>query len=190
MKEEIYVWMKNLAVFYILFTAVLYLVPDLKYQRYIRSFMGLLIIYMLCVPVFGLLGKGEELTEKFFYTFQQEMQEMKKLESEELQYFFLNEGYEQEAAGEIADFLQKSGINPVNTAVHIEGKQLFVELTFAQEISREQEGGIRDGLRESFGIAEENCQIYDGKNVGTAMDGSSPSGASSDSDRSSGEKRQ
>ena len=115
---------------------------------------------------------------------------MKKLESEELQYFFLNEGYEQEAAGEIADFLQKSGINPVNTAVHIEGKQLFVELTFAQEISREQEGGIRDGLRESFGIAEENCQIYDGKNVGTAMDGSSPSGASSDSDRSSGEKRQ
>ena len=135
------------------------------YKRQIRSFMGLLMIYMLCVPVFGLLGKGEELTEKFFYTFQQEMQEMKKLESEELQYFFLNEGYEQEAAGEIADFLQKSGINPVNTAVHIEGKQLFVELTFAQEISREQEGGIRDGLRESFGIAEENCQIYDGKNV-------------------------
>ena len=44
MKEEIYQWMKNLAVFYILFTAFLHLVPDKKYERYVRLFMGFLLI--------------------------------------------------------------------------------------------------------------------------------------------------
>ena len=50
MREEIYQWMKGLAVFYLFFTAVLQLVPDRKYERYVRSFMGLLLIYMLCTP--------------------------------------------------------------------------------------------------------------------------------------------
>ena len=41
MREDIYQWMKSLAVFYLFFTAVLQLVPDRKYERYVRSFMGL-----------------------------------------------------------------------------------------------------------------------------------------------------
>ena len=45
MKESFYQWVKTLAVFYILFSAVLHLIPDSKYERYIRSFMGLLLIY-------------------------------------------------------------------------------------------------------------------------------------------------
>ena len=47
MKEAFYQWVKTLAVFYILFSAVLHLIPDPKYERYIRSFMGLLLIYIL-----------------------------------------------------------------------------------------------------------------------------------------------
>ena len=39
-KEELYMWIRNLAVFYILFTALLHLVPDGKYQRYVRFFYG------------------------------------------------------------------------------------------------------------------------------------------------------
>ena len=69
MKEEIYVWMKNLAVFYILFTAVLYLVPDLKYQRYIRSFMGLLIIIRSVFLFLGFWEKGKSLQKNFFILF-------------------------------------------------------------------------------------------------------------------------
>ena len=32
MKEELYLWIRNLAVFYIFFTAVLNLIPDQKYD--------------------------------------------------------------------------------------------------------------------------------------------------------------
>jgi len=46
MKEEIYRWVKTIAFFYIVFSAVLHLVPDVKYERYIRSFMGILLIYI------------------------------------------------------------------------------------------------------------------------------------------------
>ena len=42
MKEELYLWIRNLAVFYIFFTAVLNLIPDQKYEKYVRFFMGLL----------------------------------------------------------------------------------------------------------------------------------------------------
>ena len=33
MKEELYLWIRNLAVFYIFFTAVLNLIPDQKYGK-------------------------------------------------------------------------------------------------------------------------------------------------------------
>lgn len=52
MKKELYQWIKNIAVFYILFTTVLHLVPDKKYERYIRSFMGLLLIYICFADLF------------------------------------------------------------------------------------------------------------------------------------------
>mgnify|MGYP000290812968 CR=1 FL=1 len=60
MKEEIYRWVKTIAFFYIVFSAVLHLVPDVKYERYIRSFMGILLIYILSTPVFNLFGNGEK----------------------------------------------------------------------------------------------------------------------------------
>ena len=47
MKEELYLWIRNLAVFYIFFTAVLNLIPDQKYEKYVRFFMGLLLIFMM-----------------------------------------------------------------------------------------------------------------------------------------------
>ena len=63
MKEELYLWIRNLAVFYIFFTAVLNLIPDQKYEKYVRFFMGLLLIFMMSTPIFSILGKGSELTD-------------------------------------------------------------------------------------------------------------------------------
>ena len=67
MKAEIYQWVRILATFYILFTAVLQLMPDRKYERYIRSFMGLLLIYMLCTPLFSFLRESREMIGRSIY---------------------------------------------------------------------------------------------------------------------------
>ena len=69
MKEELYLWIRNLAVFYIFFTAVLNLIPDQKYEKYVRFFMGLLLIFMMSTPIFSILGKGSELTASFLDNF-------------------------------------------------------------------------------------------------------------------------
>ena len=73
MKEELYLWIRNLAVFYIFFTAVLNLIPDQKYEKYVRFFMGLLLIFMMSTPIFSILGKGSELTESFLDNFSEEI---------------------------------------------------------------------------------------------------------------------
>ena len=90
MREEFYQWMKNLAVFYILFTAVLHLVPDKKYERYIRSFMGLLLIYMLCTPVVAVLGKSGELLQSFSSNYRQEKNLLEQKEAESLFTYILS----------------------------------------------------------------------------------------------------
>ena len=58
MKEAIYSWIKCLAIFYILLTMLLHLVPTEKYQRYVRFFMGLVLMVMLVTPVLSLLEKA------------------------------------------------------------------------------------------------------------------------------------
>ena len=76
MKEELYLWIRNLAVFYIFFTAVLNLIPDQKYEKYVRFFMGLLLIFMMSTPIFSILGKGSELTESFLNNFSEDSESL------------------------------------------------------------------------------------------------------------------
>lgn len=110
MKEAFYQWVKTLAVFYILFSAVLHLIPDPKYERYIRSFMGLLLIYILCTPVFAVFGRESELAGIFSGRYTQEMQMLETEEAENLQEFYLREGYCREIETEIAALCKKNGI--------------------------------------------------------------------------------
>lgn len=68
MKEAIYSWIKCLAIFYILLTMLLHLVPTEKYQRYVRFFMGLVLMVMLVTPVLSLFGKKPSAARQFFGT--------------------------------------------------------------------------------------------------------------------------
>ena len=111
---------------------------------------------------------------------------MDRMEAKELQTFYLKQGYENEISSKIEELLKESGINPSETAVHIEGERISAVLTVKQELTREQERGIRDDLRKSFGIEEKDCKILTDRNDGAAVDGSSASGNASDSNRASG----
>ena len=82
MKEAIYSWIKCLAIFYILLTMLIHLVPTGKYQRYVRFFMGLLLILILLIPVFTLFGKAEELGESFQILYDKKEEERKVQEGE------------------------------------------------------------------------------------------------------------
>lgn len=47
--------------FHVLTTALLHILPDKRYEQYIRLFMGLLLVLLICTPIFAVVGKSEEL---------------------------------------------------------------------------------------------------------------------------------
>lgn len=187
MKAELYQWMEGLALFYILLNMLLYLVPDKKYERYVRLFMGLLLIFMMTAPVFSFLGKGQELAESFSAHYLGEAARMEAQELENLRQAYLVKGYEKELEKKILEALQKKGIEPLGVEVHIEGERAAAELTLEREPDEKQKGGIADVLMEAGGIGEGDFEIkipgYGAKTVG----GSSAFGTPSGSDGSSGE---
>lgn len=186
MKEELYGWMKNLAVFYILFTAFLHLVPDKKYEKYVRLFMGILLIGMMLTPVFALLGKGDELIEGFHFHYEAEKELMEQEEIEQLQILYLNRGYEAEIREKILETVENTGIKLEDTAVHIEGERVSAVLYVQQEPDTEQERRVEDALWEECGIGEGEI-IFRVKDHGEdAVDRSSASGPASGSSGNAG----
>lgn len=65
MFEYLYEWIKNIAYFMILATAVTNLLPDSDYRRYVRLFMGMVLVVLLASPIFQLFGQKEALGQIF-----------------------------------------------------------------------------------------------------------------------------
>ena len=186
MKAEIYQWVRTLAAFYILFTAVLQLIPDKKYERYIRSFMGLLLIYILSVPLLSIVKNSGAVIEDFSRNYNEEVSVLEKKETQNLQGFYIRKGFEQELTSQITKKCEEKGIKIQEVIVDIEGEQISVSLTAGQSLNLQQEGRLKDELRQEFGIKEQNIRIFTGEAGKTAVDRASASGASSVGDRTSG----
>lgn len=89
MQEQLYQWMKNLVFFYVIFQAILQLLPEKKYEKYVRFYMGLLLILLMISPVFLLVGKSEELWEDFGEFYKKEEWNRLWQEAENLQEYYL-----------------------------------------------------------------------------------------------------
>ena len=63
------------AVFYLLEQMVLQLIPGERYERYVRFYLGLLLVLLLLQPVFQIFRLSEQLDQKVFLQ-EREMEEM------------------------------------------------------------------------------------------------------------------
>lgn len=188
MQEELYQWIKNLAVFYILFTAILHLVPDEKYERYVRSFMGLLLIFMTLTPIFAILGKSAELLERFDGYYQTEYEILNHQEMENLQTLYLIQRYEAELQDKISDVLKDTGINAEGVAVQIEGEDMSVTVRLFEEPAADLERRIKDALGTACEIQEGECNIEIVKYDAAAVDHFATAGVVSGSGGASGDR--
>lgn len=105
MRETIYEWMKNLAVFYLFFTAVMNFLPDGKYDRYVRHFLGLLLILLLITPILRFFHLADTMTRNFVENSMQEELQEKAWELEDSQEEYLFESYERELEEQIRQLL-------------------------------------------------------------------------------------
>lgn len=188
MKTAVYQWVRLLASFYILFTAVLQLMPDKKYERYIRSFMGLLLIYMLLAPLFSLVQNSREMIRDFSDHYREETEALESRETQDLQGFYIRKGFQRELSDQITKKCEDAGIKIQEVIVNIEGEKITAVLKVQKAPDREQERRIQDELRQSFGIEEQNIRIFTEEDGKTAVDRDSASGTSSVRGRTSGIK--
>ena len=149
MKEAIYSWIKCLAIFYILLTMLIHLVPTGKYQRYVRFFMGLLLMVMLITPMLSILEKAKTLPESFSSLYQQEEKKRLTLDLENLQKSLLEKGVEEQLEKNILESLKKKGIEVTACKVHIEGELLKVCLWTKEVPDGELERGIKMNLQQT-----------------------------------------
>ena len=66
---------RMIAVFYLLEQMVLQLIPGERYERYVRFYLGLLLVLLLLQPVFQIFRLSEQLDQKVFLQ-EKEMEEM------------------------------------------------------------------------------------------------------------------
>ena len=168
MRTEIYQWMKNLAFFHVLTTAVLHILPDKRYEQYIRLFMGLILALMICTPVFALVGKSTELLNGFQKYYGEEEQARMENEAEGIRKAFLREAYKKELEKQIRRLLSDAGIfseeiSGVETEITAE-KKLLVKINLKAAITEAQKEAVKNGLERICGLEETQYQILDSGN--------------------------
>lgn len=76
--QEILNMVRYVAVFYLLEQMVLNLLPGKQYEKYVRFYLGLLLVVMLLQPVFRIFRLVEQMdAEALVYELEQEVEELK-----------------------------------------------------------------------------------------------------------------
>ena len=65
MLAYMYEWIENIAFYLVIVVAVLHMVPGENYKRYIRFFVGMILILMLAGPILKLWGMSEFPKEEY-----------------------------------------------------------------------------------------------------------------------------
>ena len=78
MFDYLYEWIQNIAFYLIMITAVMHLIPNPEYKRYIRFFTGLVLVVMLTAPLLKLMGMEGSWRE--LYETQEYQRQLKKME--------------------------------------------------------------------------------------------------------------
>lgn len=66
MTGMIYDWMKNLVFYFIIVSMIMNVLPDSKYQKYIRFFLGMVLIVLVINPVLKVFHLDKTLDEHYF----------------------------------------------------------------------------------------------------------------------------
>lgn len=146
MIEQIYQWVKNIAFYLILITAVMNVLPNNNYKKYVKLFTGMVLVLLVLSPITSLLKLNRTMDFTFMTSsFEQELNELDdQAESfENAQKSRLFTGYEEEVAKEIGEVVEQDGLYPVDIQVVIEEdensedygsiRQIYITAAYSQK---------------------------------------------------------
>lgn len=116
-------WVKNIAIFYIISTLVQNLIPNDKYKRYIKLFLGIVMVILLVRPLGDLLGLGDNfeniLTDKNNQEMAAELKAELGLVDEERSRIIVGE-YTDKICGVIEEYVTGLGAYYIDADVEID----------------------------------------------------------------------
>lgn len=92
MFEFLYQWITNITSYLVIITAVIHVLPENNYKKYIRFFTGLILVFLLSAPILKVFGM-----ERTFYelyegeAYRQQIREMEDAKG------YIEEIFEEEA---------------------------------------------------------------------------------------------
>lgn len=95
MFEYLYEWLQNIAFYLVLITAVMHIIPNNTYTKYIRFFTGLVLVVMLTGSILKVFGMEQKFTEIYV----SEEYKQKRREIEEATKYLENVSLEEELNG-------------------------------------------------------------------------------------------
>ena len=146
--NEIFVWMKGIAVFLIFSGILLQILPDEKYRKYVRFILGLILMLLLADPLLRLTRQSDALTEKIrFFTLEQKREELQEeiSHAEDAYKKKLEEGYKEILNEQLEELLLEDGyqLMRAESGISMEendfGKILFLSLTICRTDPEEEE---------------------------------------------------
>ncbi len=166
MRETIYEWMKNLAVFYLFFTAVMNFLPDGAYGKYIRHFLGLLLILLLATPILRIFHLQDVMDQKFLDNSRKEELWEKAWDLEGSQEEYLYEQYERELEDQVRQTLVKMEAYPRTVEVTLSrGEEVEIStiaVTVKEACSQQKKEAAADELERIYELPKERIQILTG----------------------------
>lgn len=123
--EAIYDWIRNLAFFFIFMTAILNILPENQYRKYVHFFLGIVLLILLSVPLLKLVNLDTVLDDKVISeTLEEELKSSRNAaySVEGIQEDLLKDAYAEEIEGQIRDMFEKQDIRVDEIEVTIKGE--------------------------------------------------------------------
>lgn len=116
----IYQWIKNIAFYIILVTAIMNVIPNNNYKKYINLYTGIIMIILVLAPISRLLGVKTRLDTNFVKNiYNQELKSVKldTYQISETSSSKLLDEYKQEIEGQVEKIVNKEGYYMVSSQI-------------------------------------------------------------------------
>lgn len=178
--ENIYEWVKNMVFFYIWLTAILHILPQNNYQKYVKFFGRLLLVVLILTPLLDFLYRPDYLLDKVSYeSFWQEMDTIKldMMAMEDVQKHTYMERYEKAIGEDIVLMVQQDSMEVQEVAVSLteeyqvkeiflvinlgQSEEVYIEKMVLQDNSQEYSEvlKLKEKIMNFYNVTEEQIQI-------------------------------
>lgn len=173
--EWLYEWIRGIVFYMILMTMVFHLLPDRKYEKYVRLFAGMILILLVFRPFADMTGMEERLAAAFGrITFQNDVRLLRReLEAAgEQKARQLADSYQRAVEMDLAAMAEGSGLRceEARAWISVDGESGMPAGIAAVELVI---GGMGDGAAESGSAAEGNARDAERLSAGSAADSAS-----------------